>query len=153
MEFQLTAVIQRPLDEVFGFFRDVDQHAGRKGTLVPVLDQVTPGPVGVGTRYHEVVQVLPFMTGEIWTEVVGYEPGRLLAYRFVALGMDGELTYQFEAVAEGTRLVQRQSLQPKGLLKVFSPMIGAVFSRMIARRLAGIKALLESGALASGAGA
>jgi uncharacterized protein YndB with AHSA1/START domain len=114
MEFELTAVINRPLEEVFAFFRDVDQHAGQKGTIVPVYDKITPGPVGVGTRYREVVQVMPFVTGEILTEVVGYEPSRRLAYRYVALGMAGELTYCFEAVKEGTRMVQRQSLRPGG---------------------------------------
>jgi hypothetical protein len=144
MEFELSAVITRPLEEVFAFFRDIDQHAGQKGTIVPVYDKITPGPVGVGTRYREVVQVIPFATGEILTEVVGYEPRRRLAYRFVALGMAGELTYGFEAVEEGTRVVQRQSLWPGGWMRLFSPMIGAMFSRMIARRLAGIKTFLES---------
>lgn len=145
MEFELSAVIYRPLEEVFGFFQDIDQHAGQKGTIVPVYDKITPGPVGVGTRYREVVQVLPFVTGEILTEVVGHEPGQRLAYRFVALGMDGELTYRFEAAGEGTRVVQRQSLLPSGWLRLFSPMIGALFSRMITRRLAEIKRILESG--------
>lgn len=145
MEFQRTTVINRPLHEVFAFFRDIDQHAGRKGTVVPVYDKVTPGPVGVGTRYWEVVQLLPFVTGEIVTEVVGYEPGRRLTYRYVALGMPGELTYLFEAVEGGTRLVQQQSLRPSGVLRVCSPLIEAMFSRMIARRLIGIKCLLESG--------
>lgn len=144
MEFELSVVINRPLEEVFAFFRDIDQHAGQKGTVVPVYDKVTPGPVGVGTQYHEIVQVMPFVTGEILTEVVGYEPSQRLAYRFVALGMPGELTYCFEAVEEGTRLVQRQSLWPSGWMKLFSPMIRAMFSRMIVRRLVGIKSFLES---------
>lgn len=147
LEFELSAVINRPVEEVFAFFRDVDQHAGQKGTIVPVYDKITSGPVGVGTRYHEVVRILPFVTGEILTDVVGFEPGRQLAYRFVALGMDGDLTYLFEAVPEGTRLTQRQSLRPAGWQTLFSPMIRVMFSRMIRRRMAGIKALLEAGAL------
>lgn len=146
MEFEFTAVINRPVETVFAFFRDVDRYAGKKGSIVPVLDKVTPGPIGVGTRYHEVVRVLPFVNGEVLTEVVGYEPGRTLAYRYVALGMAGDLTYRFEAAGEGTRVVQRQSLRPGGLLRLFSPMIGASFSRMAARRLAGIKRALEAGA-------
>ena len=80
------------------------------------------------------------------TELVEYDPGERLAYQFVALGMPGELAYWFTAAEEGTRLVQRQSLQPGGWMGLFSPMIGAMFSRMIARRLAGIKAFLERGA-------
>lgn len=144
MEFELSIVIDMPLEKVFAFFRDIDQYAGQKGTIVPVYDKLTSGLVGVGTRYREVVQVMPFVTGEILTEVVGYEPGQRLAYRFVAMGMAGELTYEFEAIEEGTRVVQRQSLCPSGWMRLFSPIIGAMFSRMIARRLAGIKVFLES---------
>jgi len=144
MEFKLTAIINRPLEEVFAFFRDVDQYAGCKGTIVPVYDKITPGPLGVGTRYREVMQVLPFITGEIQMEVVGFEPSRRLAYRYVALGMEGELTYRFDAVVEGTRPVQRQSLWPGGLMRLFSPMIGVMFSRMVKRRLVWIKGFLES---------
>lgn len=146
MEFELSIVINRPREEVFAFFRDIDQHAGQKGTIVPVYDKITPGPVGVGTRYREVVQVMPFVTGEILTELVEYDPGERLAYQFVALGMPGELAYWFTAAEEGMRLVQRQSLRPGGWMGLFSPMIGAMFSRMIARRLAGVKAFLERGA-------
>jgi hypothetical protein len=146
MYFEFTAVINKPLEDVFSFFRDVDQYAGRKGSIVPVYDKVTPEPVGIGTKYREVVQVLPFVTGEILTEVVGYEPNWRLAYRYVALGMDGELEYRFEALEEGTRVVQRQSLWPRGVWRVFSPMIGAMFSRVVGKRLMGIKDLLESGA-------
>jgi uncharacterized protein YndB with AHSA1/START domain len=146
MEFEFTAVINKPLEDVFSFFRDIDQHAGQKGSIVPVYDKVTSETVGIGTRDREVVQVLPFVTGEVLTEVVGYEPNQRLAYRYVALGMDGELEYRFEALEEGTRVAQRQSLWPRGVWKLFSPMIREMFSRMAGKRLMGIKGLLESGA-------
>ena len=145
MDFELSVIIHRPLEEVFTFFRDMDQHAGQKGTLVPIYDKITPGPISVGTRYREVVRVLPFITGAVWTEIVGFEPGARLAYAFVALGMPGELCYEFEPVATGTRIVQRQSLHPAGWRRLFSPLIRITFYRMIAWRLMGIKNLLESG--------
>lgn len=144
MEFEFKTVINRPREDVFAFFRDVDQQGGRKGSIVPVLDKTTPGPVSIGTRYYEVVQIMPFVTGKVFTEVVGIVPYRLLAYRFVALGMKGELTYLFQATSEGTVVVQKQSLLPGGMLKLFGPIIGALFSMMATARLAGIKNLLES---------
>ena len=144
MEFELSILIKRPLEEVFTFFRDIDQYAGQKGTIVPVYDKITPGPAGVGTRYHEVVQIFPFMTGEVLTEIVEFEPGVRLEYKFVALGMAGKLAYGFENSGEGTRVVQQQSLQPAGWMRLFSPVIGVMFSWMIRRRLREIKTLLES---------
>ena len=64
MEFEVEAVIDRSQEEVFAFFRDMHQLPSRKGSLVPVYDKITPGPVGVGTRIREVVRLLPFVGDE-----------------------------------------------------------------------------------------
>ncbi|MGD8625595.1 MAG: SRPBCC family protein [Anaerolineae bacterium] len=141
--FDFAAEIECPLDDVFAFFRDVDQHAGQPGTVVPVYDKVTPGPVGLGTRYREVVQLLPFVAGEIRAEVVCYEPPHRLGYHFSGLGMDGTLDYRFQAVTGGTRLRQHQVLRPRGVLRLLSPLIRLTFGRVAGRRLIFIKAWLE----------
>jgi hypothetical protein len=144
VNFEFRATIARPLAEVFAFFRDVDQHAGQKGSVVPVYDKVTPGPVGVGTCYREVIRLLPGITAEMLSEITVYQPERHLAYRFSGLGMDGVLDYHFEASEQGTLVVQRQSLHPRGLLKLLNPLIKAAFSWAAGNRLEGIKNLLES---------
>lgn len=144
MDFEFQATIARPQAEVFAFFRDVDEHAGQEGSVVPVYDKVTPGPTGVGTRYHEVIRLLPGVTAEMWSEITTYQPERRLGYRFSGLGMDGELEYEFETAAQGTLVVQRQSLRPRGLLKLFSPLIQWSFARVAGKRLESIKNLLES---------
>lgn len=69
MDLEAHATIHRPLEDVFGFFRDMDQHAGREGSVVPVYDKITSGPVGVGTCFREVVRVLPFLRGEVISEI------------------------------------------------------------------------------------
>ena len=147
MEFEAKAVIHHPPEDVFGFFRDIHQQPRPKGSVVPVYEKITPGPVGVGTRFREIVRLLPFLKGEVISEVTGYDPPHRLDYRFVAFGkMDGELTYRLEPFGEGVEVFQRQTLWPRGtLLKVLSPLIGAAFSQAIAHRLKGIKKLLESG--------
>jgi len=145
MKFRFSVVIAQPPSAVFAFFRDVDQHAGQEGTPVPVYDKVTPGPVGVGTRYREVVQVLPKVRGEMLSEVTCYEEGKRLEYRFSGLGMVGELEYTFEPCDGGTRVVQEQSLHPRGVLQPFSPLIGKMFHAAASRRLLVIKSLVERG--------
>lgn len=62
------------------------------------------------------------------------------------MGMDGELIYWFESAEGGTRVVHQQSLSPRGLLILFSPLIVALFSRMAGKRLEGIKGILEGDA-------
>ncbi len=143
MNFEFQAVIACPLADVFAFFRDVEQHAGRPGSVVPVYDKVTPGPLGVGTRYREVIRLLPGFTAEMWSEIIDFQPERRLAYRFSGLGMDGALDYEFEAAEAWTHVVQRQSLHPRGLLQLLGPLIRPAFTRAADHRLQGIKALLE----------
>jgi hypothetical protein len=147
VKFEAQTLIHRSLEDVYGFFRDMDQHARREGSVVPVYDKITSGPVGVGTRYREVVRLLPFLKGEVISEVTGYDPPHRLDYSFVAFGkMDGALTYRLEPFGEGVQVFQRQTLRPRGtLLKLLSPLIGAAFSQAIAHRLKGIKKLLEGG--------
>ena len=146
MNFRFSVLIDRPPIAVFAFFRDVDQHAGQEGTPVPVYDKVTPGPVGIGTRYREVIQILPLISGEMLSEITLYDEGQRLGYRFAGLGLEGELTYTFETVDGRTRVVQEQSLRLRGVARFFSRLIGKMFSAAAAARLEGIKALLEQGA-------
>ncbi len=129
--------------DVFGFFKDIEKHAGKEGTVVPVYDKLTSGQVREGTRYREVVQLAPFLRGEILSEVTCYQEGHRLGYQFSGLGLDGELNYLFYKVAEGTRVVQEQSLRPHGILRLFSFWIEAMFSKAVRKRLEGIRALLE----------
>jgi hypothetical protein len=150
MDFEFRAVIDCSPTEVFAFFRDVDRHAGQEGSVVPVYEKVTSGPTGIGTRYREVIRLLPYITAEMHTEVTCYRPERCLAYCFSGLGMDGSLEYEFETAGPGTRVLQRQSLHPRGLLVLLSPLIKLLFSWVAGRRLEEIKDLLESTAGGSG---
>lgn len=144
MDFEFTAVIHCPLANVFELFRDVDQYNEHEGSPVPVLDKITDGPVRVGTRYREVVKMLPFVTMTILSEITHYESERRLASRWWSNVMEGRLAYEFEPAYGGVRVVQKMSLNPKGMLRVFSPLIKVMFSRAAAQRLAWIKAFLET---------
>jgi hypothetical protein len=144
IDFEFRATIARPIGDVFAFFRDIDLHPRREDSVVPVYDKVTPGPAGVGTRYLEVIRLLPFITGEMLSEITRFEPEHCLGYRFSGLGMDGDLVYDFQAADGGTLVVQRQGLRPRGLLALFGPLIKASFGRVAGRRLLDIQSLLEN---------
>jgi len=143
MIFRFEVVIKCPMADVFGFFRDIEKHTGQEGTVVPIYDKLTPGQAREGTRYREVVQLAPFLRGEMISEVTCYQEGRRLGYQFSGLGMDGELNYFFYEVGEGTRVVQEQSLRPHGILRLFSFWIEAMFSKAAEKRLESIQILLE----------
>lgn len=111
-----------------------------------VLDKITPGPVCVGTRYREVVQIFPFIAGEIFSEITRFEPPEWLDEQFEGPGpMDGHLSYQFTPHRDGTRLVQREKLQMRGFTRVFEPLVKRILEPQLLNRLDEIKMILESG--------
>jgi hypothetical protein len=75
MEFNLSIFIVCPPADVFAFLHNKDQHAVKPGSPVLILEKIMPGPVGVGTRYREVVQMLPGVRGEILSVIIRFEPG------------------------------------------------------------------------------
>lgn len=137
--------IERSPSDVFLFLRDKDLYPQEPGSPVLVLEKTTDGPPGLGTRYREVVQMLPLIRGEIRSEITRYEPGRYLGERFWGAGMCGDLTYEFVPRGGGTELIQRETLQPLGLLKLVEPLIERMLGRRLRERLEDIKSIMEEG--------
>ena len=152
MHFRVETEIAKSPQFVFELLRDIDQEVRDPRSVVPVLEKLTPGPCAVGSRYREVVRVLPFANAEIISEVDWLEPPRVLGYRFTwrLLGarMSGTLRYHFEGSPAGTHLVQEQTLVPAGLLRAFSPVIRRMFGARLRRRILEVKRAAEA---ASGA--
>jgi hypothetical protein len=145
MYFELSVTIERPPSDVFAFLRDKDPYPQEPGSPVLALDKTTDGPPAVGTRYREVVQMLPFVRGEILSEITRYEPPSHLEERFWGAGMQGHLAYEFAPSGEGTALVQRETLQPLGMLKLVEPLIKRMLYRKLRERLEAIQSILEDG--------
>jgi hypothetical protein len=78
MYFDLSITIHRSREDVFGFLRDKDKYPQEPGSPVLVLEQTTPGPAGVGTRYREVVQMFPFVRGEMVSDSQPHPAAELL---------------------------------------------------------------------------
>lgn len=150
MYFELSIAIHRPPSDVFAFFRDKDKYPQKKDSPVLILEQTTPGAAGPGTHYHEVVQMLPFVRGEILSVITRFEPCELLEEDFEGAGFKGHLAYQFLPEDDGTRLIQRETMSAQGLLKVLEPVIERMLSRRLWERLEAIKAILESAKAVAG---
>lgn len=145
MHFELSVAIARSPSDVFAFLRDKDLYPQQPGSPVLALDKTTLEPVGVGTRYREVVQMLPLVRGEMLSEITRYEPPRFLEEDFRGAGMRGHLAYEFVPHGDGTVLVQRETLEPLGLLRPFGRLIERSLSAKLQERLESIRDGLESG--------
>jgi len=145
MYFDLSITIRRAPQDVFLFLRDKDKYPQKPDSPVLILEQTTPGPAGLGTRYREVVQMLPFVRGEILSVITHFEPGQRLEEDFEGAGMIGHLAYTFVPEAGGTRLTQQETVRMRGFLRLLEPVIERMLSRQLWRRLETIKAILEGG--------
>lgn len=145
MYFELSIFIERSQAEVFAFLRDKDLYPQEEDSPVLVLEKINAGPVAEGTRFREVVQMLPWAKGEILSEVTRFEPWDFLAEDFWGAGMYGHLEYQFVPVPDGTLLIHRETLNVKWFLKPFEAYIKRALGWRLSDRLKEIKRVLESG--------
>src|SRR5688500_4233354 len=110
--------IARSPEEVFAYLTDPSklstwQDAGE-------VTQLTPGPLGVGTRLRE-IHHLGRRRVEI-TEFVVYEPGRRFDIRMVeGPPLDGR--WDFEASEDGTRLTFTPIVRLTGFKQRFEPVV------------------------------
>ena len=129
MDFDLSIGIRRSPMDVFLFLRDKDKYPQDPNSPVLILQQMTPGPVGVGTQYREVIQMLPFVRGEILSVITHFEPGKRLEEDFEGAGMIGHLAYEFLPEDGGARLIQRQSVRTRGFTRLLEPFVELVDHR------------------------
>jgi hypothetical protein len=143
--FCSSVVIKRPPEAIFHVLANVHLVEQPEGSPVLVLDLTTPGPPRLGSRYYEVVQMLPFYKGQIVSEIKAFEPSRLLEETFTGPGMTGRVRYELTEVDDGTKLVQKQWFNYRGLLRILEPIIRRVLIPRLEWRLGTIKSGLEQG--------
>ena len=144
MEFRLSIAVDRPVAEVFAFLEDMRNHPQEERSQVILVEKLTPGPAGVGTRFREMVQTLPFVRVEMISEVTQHDPNERIEIAWHGGGMEGVLTYCFESQNGVTGLSLHETVTVKGLARLVEPLIRRTFERMLVNRLHGIKRVLES---------
>ena len=104
------------------------------------VEQLTPGPVGRGTRFREVQTALGRRREQI-TEVTAFDPGRRFEIRVVE-GPPVDGRWDFEQTDGGTRLTFTPLIRLPGLLRPLRPVVAvgtlllfAVFHRRLKRLL------------------
>jgi len=147
MLVKLKININKPPSEPFNFLCDKDKFKQPSDSPVLLLEKTTPGPIGLGTRYREVVQMMPFIKREMLSEVTKFEPSKVLEEKWRGGSMEGILTYFFNPIPEGTELIQHVNIKALGLLKPFDKMISKTYAKAAQYRLECLKSLLETGKL------
>ncbi len=143
MEFRRTVSISRPVTAVFAFMKDFENHPQEADSKVLLVQKITPGRVSVGMQYREKVQMLPLLALNMISEIRQFEPEREITYAWQGGGMRGNLRISFVPHANGTILTVYEWIDPLGVMKLFTPLIGTAFRQTWEKRLQAIKHVLE----------
>jgi hypothetical protein len=139
--FENTVTIQRPAGEVFAFLADFE-NIPRWNYAIEETKKASAGPVGVGTRYRQIRSV-PGRSVEGF-KVTVFEPARRLAIDGQIGPFDATISYELEAVAGATRLVNNVELDPSpAALRLIAPLAAPKIKAAVAQNLGQLKLVLE----------
>jgi hypothetical protein len=143
--YELREQIARNPQRVFDFVgtRCCQNHP-RWETAVLELRQVTPGPIGVGTRLMMVRQD-GRRRHEVPEEVIAFVPGRAVARRTLAGPLALRIDFNVSpGGAVGAELKVRVQAELRGFLRLLQPMFAARMPRDGSMMMRRIKELIEA---------
>jgi carbon monoxide dehydrogenase subunit G len=136
-----TIRLERPPEAVFPLVANLERAPEWVPDLVSVTKQ-TPGAIGPGTRYSEVVR-MGNNTGTGQLEVVEYEP----PLNFMHKGESGPARFvgrfTLEPDGSGTLLTHEYTVKLKGLFRFLDPLIGGWVGRNAQAGLANLSRIID----------
>ncbi len=143
ISLDLGVLIDRPVKDVFTFVSDPNNMAKWNSAVVS-LQQVTPGVVGVGTKFKSVGEALGRrIEGEL--QVTAYEPDAKCGFRLNAGPMQLKLTIAFKTVGTGTKVSLNGEGNPGGIFKLAEGVMAGQMKSMMEANLTRLKSVLEKG--------
>lgn len=121
MEIEAAVIVDRPVDEVFARWSEVERYPEWFGMTVE-RRKVTEGPLRVGTMYHAVDKLPPGRRVEATLEITAYQPNELMAAR-LSKPLDTTWEARFEGTNGSTRMTFRAVANPSGVQGLFAPLL------------------------------
>lgn len=148
-KIESSVVIARPLEEVFGFFLDLDKNAPKTDPTVESVVKTPEGRTEAGTTFHFRQRALGKIRATT-TTFLSIEPNRQIAIeaRLGPLRPKGTIT--FDRTSGGATVTVRLDPNPVAPLKLLSPVFARIGQKVWDRRLARVRAAMESSPPAEG---
>jgi len=143
INLDLGTLIDKPIKDVFNFVANPN-NMSKWNSAVVSLEQVTPGDVGVGTKFKSVGEMMGRrIEGEM--QVTAYEPDTKCGYEVNAGPMKMNLTLTFKTVGSGTKLSLNAQGNPAGFFKIAEGVMTGRVKSMMEENLVRLKSQLENG--------
>jgi Polyketide cyclase / dehydrase and lipid transport len=135
------AIVDRPVAEVFDYVLDLPSHVDWQGNVL-FLDPLTQPPIGLGSQFLEVSQVLG-RRFETVAEVVEFEPPFRIRYRAVDGPVQWETVYRLSDEDGSTRIEIEFTGEVGDFFGVSEAVVQSVTEREFESALANMKHILE----------
>jgi len=143
INLDLGTLIDKPVKDVFAFVADPN-NMSKWNSAVVSLEQVTPGDVGVGTKFKSTGEMMGRrIEGEM--EITAYEPDTKCGFQVNAGPMQVNITLSFKTVGTGTKVSLNAQGNPAGFFKIAEGMMTGRVKSMMEENLARLKSQLEKG--------
>jgi hypothetical protein len=146
LEFSLTKQIQAPPERVFDVFVDLDRAADRISGIVR-MEKLTPGPVGVGTRFCETRVMFRRETTEE-LEFIAFDRGKSYTVGCTSCGTEWRTTFRFRPDGETTIVEMGTQIRPVSFLaRLMAPlgkMMAGSMKKCLDRDMTDLKEVIES---------
>jgi len=133
--------ICRPPEAVFEFLNNIQVVQQSDNSPVLALDLITKSPLAwaLGTR----IQMMPFIKGEIISEITAFDPPRELEMVWTGPGMTQSDIYELATIQDSTTLNHKKCVSFPGVLRVMEPFMRIPLIPRLEERLVDIKHHLE----------
>ena len=142
--FELTTVINRPIEEAFGFLSNLENDVKWHSAFVEV-GNTSGGFLGVGARFLVFEGLLGRRVGGGTVyEVTECEPNRIAAWKTVSGLLRLKFWRIFERVDGHTRFAVRYEGKPSGFMKLAWPLITRIAKGQQGGNMRKLKELMEA---------
>ena len=143
INLDLGTLIDRPVKDVFAFVADPNNMSKWNSTVVS-LEQITPGEVGVGTKFKSTGEMMGRrVEGEM--QVTAYEPNTKCGFQVNAGPIQVNMNLTFKTVGTGTKISLNAQGNPAGFFKLAEGVMAGRVKSMMEENLARLKSQLEKG--------
>ncbi len=143
INLDLSTLIDRPMKDVFAFVSNLN-NMSKWNSAVVSLQQVTPGEVGVGTKFKSVGEMLGRrIEGEV--QVTTYEPDTKTGFQMNAGPIQMNVTISFKTVGTDTKVSLNAQGNPAGVFKLAEGLLQGRVKSMMEENLVRLKSVLETG--------
>jgi uncharacterized protein YndB with AHSA1/START domain len=135
-------IINRPLEEVFAFIKDMNNHSEwQTGVLESRI--TSEGGVEAGSTYRYVTQMLGRQV-QTEGEVITCDPNKGFFYRSTKAPFQITGGYTFESTNGGTKVAQQIIADVEGFFRLAKPIVVRTTKRNLENNLQTLKELLET---------